>query len=291
MRAGAGERRGILAARTLADSHPALLPWLEPGASVLDVGSGSGTLTAEIARRVDPGLVVGLEINPDLARLADEQHPSSRIPNLVFSVGDIRDVLWEGRFDVVNAARTLQWIPDRGAALARMVRATAPGGRLVVLDVDHARAVWSRPPRDWMRFTSAFLTWRSAQGLDNRVGSHLAGLLRAAGLTEIALARRVVRVRAGEVDFFRGAGAWRMLVESRGPQMVGAGFLGETERVRALEAFTRWMRRRDAIQTTYEVCAMGRRPWPPAGRRLRTTAGRPSRRTWPPRLAARRPRS
>ena len=48
----------IMAPLTLANSHPTLLRVLKPGMSVLDVGCGPGTLTTEIARRVDPAAVV-----------------------------------------------------------------------------------------------------------------------------------------------------------------------------------------------------------------------------------------
>jgi len=250
---------GIMAPRTLANSHPTLLPLLAPGVSVLDVGSGPGALTAEIARRVAPGRVVGLDVNREMARLAAEQHASPLIPNLVFAVGDIRAAEWHGEFDVVNAARTLQWIPDCPTALSRMVRATAPGGRVVAMDADLARVEWSGPPRPWSRFVSAFLEWRAAQGLENTLASRLPELLRKSGLAEVESVPRVTRVRATDADFFRLAGAWRMLAESRGRQMVAAGLLGERERSLALASFTRWMQRPGAAQTTWEACAVGRR--------------------------------
>ena len=58
------EAMDILTARTLANSHPVLARLLEPALSVLDVGCGPGTLTAEIARRVEPGHVVGMDVRP-----------------------------------------------------------------------------------------------------------------------------------------------------------------------------------------------------------------------------------
>ncbi|HYB42157.1 MAG TPA: methyltransferase domain-containing protein [Candidatus Methylomirabilis sp.] len=250
----------ILAPRTLANSHPTLLPLLRPDTSVLDVGCGPGGLTREIARLVDPGHVVGMDANPEMIQAAEEASPPGEIRNLIFYTGDIRESAWDGEFDVVNAARTLQWIPDVGLALRRMARAVAPGGWVVVLDYDHTRAEWNHPPAMWARFHEAFLGWREAAGLDNAIAGHLPALCEAAGLVDVAVTPQVTTVRAGDGDFFRAAGHWRMLVESRGRQMVAAGWLREAEREDALEAFGGWMQEADAVQTLREACVVARRP-------------------------------
>jgi len=254
------EAMGIMTARTLANSHPTLLRLLEPDTSVLDVGCGPGTLTVEIARRVDPGAVVGMDVNPEMIRTAEEASPPGNIPNLIFYTGDIRESTWDGEFDVVNAARTLQWIPDAEVALHRMARAAAPGGRVVVLDFDHTAAHWSDPPKPWTRFYEAFLEWREAGGLDNAIARRLPALCETAGLADMELSPQIMTVRAGDADFFRVAGLWRMVIESRGRQMVAAGRLAETERQDAFDAFTEWMQGPDAVQTVHEACVIAHRP-------------------------------
>lgn len=251
---------GIMAPLTLSSSHPTLLGILEPGMSVLDVGCGPGTLTMEIARRVDPAAVVGMDANPEMISAAEAASPPGTIPNLIFYTGDIRDSDWQGEFDVVNAARTLQWIPDPAVALGRMARAAVSGGLVVVLDVDHTRADWSNPPGAWTRFHRAFLAWRGACLLDNAVACHLPVLCDQAGLVDPVSTSAITTVRAGDNDFFRVAGRWRMLIESRGRQMVTAGHLAETERRDALAAYTEWMRDPSATQTVHETCIVARRP-------------------------------
>ena len=57
---------------------------------MLDVGCGPGTLTEEIARRVAPAPVVGMDVNPEMIAAAEQASPPGEVPNLVFYRGDIR---------------------------------------------------------------------------------------------------------------------------------------------------------------------------------------------------------
>jgi SAM-dependent methyltransferase len=254
------EALGIMAARTLENSHPVLLDLLSLNTSVLDVGCGPGTLTAEIARRVHPAAVVGMDINPDMIRAAEAAHPPGSIPNLVFYCGDVLESHWDGEFDVVNTARMLQWIPDAAAAVRHIARAVAPGGLVVALDFDHTKAEWNGAPEAWTRFYSAFLAWRAGNGLDNAMARRLPSLCEAAGLQSVQWRPQVTTVGSGEADFFRAAGQWRMVVESRGRQMVLAGYITEEERTAAFCAFGDWMMRDNARQTLHEAHIVARRP-------------------------------
>jgi SAM-dependent methyltransferase len=250
----------ILTRRTLANSHPTLLRLLRPGLSVLDVGCGPGTLTREIARLVAPAAVVGMDRSRAMICMAEAAIPPGSMDHLVFYTGDIRRSAWDGEFDVVNAIRTLGWIRDPGRALARMARAAAPGGTVIVRDDDHTRAQWSGAPEAWLRFFRAFLRGREAGGLDSAIARRLPALGEAAGLEDLTLTRHVTVVTSGDADFFRVAGRWRMIAGSRGRQVVAAGHLSESERRDALAAYTEWMRRSDAAHTSLEACLVGRRP-------------------------------
>ena len=254
------EAMGIMTARTLGNSHPALLELLAPGMSVLDVGCGPGTLTAEIARRVAPGAVVGMDLNPEMLAAAEAATGPGALPNLVFYRGDVRASAWRGEFDLVNAARVLQWIPDAAAAVAAMARAARAGGRVVLLDFAHGKAEWSRPPAAWTRFYQAFLEWRGAAGLDNAIADRLPGMCEALGLLDVRVRPQIEAVRAGEPDFYRAAGIWRLVIESRGRQMVAAGHLGEAERRAALEAYTGWMQQPGATQTLHQAAVVATVP-------------------------------
>jgi hypothetical protein len=88
----------------------------------------------------------------------------------------------------------------------------------------------------------------------------LPALGEAASLVDGLVTPQISTVRAGDADFFRAAGLWRMMIESRGREMVVASRLAEVDREDALAAFTEWMRRPGATQTTHEACLVGRRP-------------------------------
>jgi SAM-dependent methyltransferase len=252
----------VLAPRTLADSHPVLAELLRPGLRVLDVGCGPGTLTAEIARRVRPGHVVGMDASAAMIAAAERAHPPAAEPNLVFYRGDLLTSTWSADFDLVSAARVLQWIRDPGTALRALARATRRAGRVVVLEVDHARTVWTGAPAPWRRFHRAFLEWRAASGLENGLARRLPALCREAGLGDVEIQRRAWTVRAGDRAFFRAVGAWRLMAETRGRQVVAASHLEEPERRAALEAFTDWMRGAGASQTLHETTVVASRATP-----------------------------
>ena len=253
------EAAGIMTARTLANSHPTLLDLLTPGMSVLDVGCGPGTLTIEIARRVDPAPVVGMDVNPDMIRAAETASRPGEIPNLVFYTGDIRESTWDAEFSLAAATRVLQWLPDPDAAVAKMAEAVVPGGLVVLRDYDHTVAEWSDEPPEWARFYSAFLGWRAAGGLDNAIAKRLPALADGADLVDAGVTPEITTVCAGDPDFFRTAGMWRMVIESRGRQMVHAGYLTEAERGAALSAYTQWMQEPTAIMTLRETSMICRR--------------------------------
>src|SRR5262245_60653076 len=99
----------ILNARSLTKSHMRLAALLEPGLRVLDIGCGTGSITAGIAQAVAPdGYAIGVDINTTLIEEARRSH--IEISNLSFTVSDVYSIPFLNAFDVVNAARTLQWL-------------------------------------------------------------------------------------------------------------------------------------------------------------------------------------
>jgi SAM-dependent methyltransferase len=114
----------------LLDLADAWLPRDGTGATILDVGAGTGTLTLAAARRWPAADVVGLDPSEgmlDVARRAARSLP--RPPRFVIAPADAIP-LPDASVDVVVSSFVLQLVPDRLAALRDIRRVLRPGGRL-----------------------------------------------------------------------------------------------------------------------------------------------------------------
>ena len=251
--------RQILDRRTLARDHRRLAALVRPGMRVLDVGCGTGAITSGIARVVGPeGVALGIDRDPVLLRLAREQHAD--VAGLRFEERDVFDLDPDPAFDLVTAARVLQWIERPAAAVTRMMAATRPGGRVVLLDYSHADLVWQpEPPPPVRRFYDGFLSWRAANGWDNQLADGLPRLLEDAGLHDVATrVEDEVAVR-GEPGFADALALWRLVMESTGPTMVEAGALSDGELAEALVAHGSWCDGVARVQRMVLRAADGRR--------------------------------
>lgn len=125
--------------RTVENSAAYLEPHLQPGMSVLDIGCGPGTITVDIARRVAPARVVGLDAAPEVIDKARALALDEGIDNVEFVAGDAYDTRFDDSiFDVVHAHQTLQHLADPVAALREMRRVVRTEGVVAARDVDYA---------------------------------------------------------------------------------------------------------------------------------------------------------
>jgi trans-aconitate methyltransferase len=96
----------------------------KPGERILDLGCGTGHLTAKIAEA--GARVVGVDRSPEMVRQAKEIYPALR-----FEVMDAREIAFDGDFDAVFSNATLHWIKEPEQVIARIKRSLRPGGRFV----------------------------------------------------------------------------------------------------------------------------------------------------------------
>src|SRR5512138_865807 len=106
----------ILSRRALERDHRVLAGMLRPGMFVLDVGCGTGAITAGIARAVAPGgCAVGVDRDESLLQIARQEHAG-----LHFENADALSLEFASAFDIVTAARAVQWMADPARAIGRM---------------------------------------------------------------------------------------------------------------------------------------------------------------------------
>jgi SAM-dependent methyltransferase len=227
----------VLNRRTVERDHPRLAARLRPGMAVLDVGCGTGAITAGIARLVGPeGFVLGIDRDESLLAIARSEHGSAA--NLEFQAADVLAFEAPRRFDIAAAARVLQWLAQPGHAIARIAGVLREGGELIALDYNHRANSWDPPPPSaFSRFYGAFLAWREANGWDNAMAEHLPGLFRDAGLQGVESFLDDELVQRGEPAFEPAANIWGHLAATVGPAVVQAGFLTESERIAAAVAW------------------------------------------------------
>ncbi len=239
---------GILSRRTLKAHYPALAAALRPGMAVLDVGCGTGAMTLGMAQAVFPAWVVGIDSNAGL--LAQAQRLAAGQPNLSFQQADLYALPFAGEFEVVVAARVLQWLAEPQRAVRELARALHPGGQLYLLDYHHEQAhLEPPPPPSMLHFRQQYLAWRREAGLFNDAADHLADWLTQAGLSDAESVAQLETVRRGDPDFEQRIQLWGEVAASRGHQVVAAGYLSEVERRQAEEEFYHWTQTQAQSQT------------------------------------------
>ena len=99
---------------------------------VLDVGCGDGKVTAELARALPRGAVVGIDASAEMIRFARKTFPAAEISRLKFQIMDARKIKFARRFDLIFSNAALHWVDDHEKILRGAASALKPGGRLVV---------------------------------------------------------------------------------------------------------------------------------------------------------------
>ncbi|MFB9678863.1 class I SAM-dependent methyltransferase [Streptosporangium vulgare] len=173
--------------RTAENSAAHLLPHLRPGMTLLDVGCGPGTITADLAERIAPGAVTAVEITEEALGLARAEAARRGRSDITFAVADVHALEFpDDTFDVVHAHQVLQHVGDPVRALREMRRVCRPGGIVAVRDSDYSAFAWfpERPELDeWM---DLYQKVARANGGEPDAGRRLLSWAHAAGFTDVS---------------------------------------------------------------------------------------------------------
>jgi ubiquinone/menaquinone biosynthesis C-methylase UbiE len=184
---------------------------VQSGDSVLDVGSGTGAVTAAVVAASPASRIVGIDSAAAYVAFARAHHADDLIR---FEVGDAQQLQFADRsFTRALSLLNLNFIPDPSKALQEMLRVTQPGGSVAAAVWDYGqgmemlRAFWDE----------AVALNREADARDERhmrfsANGELAQFFREQPLQDIASEALTVETRFSSFDDY-----WLPFLEKQGP--------------------------------------------------------------------------
>lgn len=228
--------------RTAENSAAYLLPHLEPGMRVLDVGCGPGTITLDLARAVAPGSVVGIDSSEAPLVEARGEADAREVSNVTFQVADAMALPFpDGTFDVVHAHQVLQHVPDPVGMLREMIRVCQPGGLVAARDADYAAMTWYPEDEGLTAWLELYRRTARASGGEPDAGRRLVAWAHAAGLTAVTASASVWCFATDEDRAWWG-GSWteRAIQSSFATQALEHGLADRRQLERIAAAWRRW---------------------------------------------------
>ncbi len=233
------DANAIFDKRSVEQDYRTLIPVLKPGMSVLDVGCGTGAISRGIARIVgNSGKVIGIDHTSEF--IAKGKVTCREQKNLQLIHADLFEFQTPEKFDLVIAARVLQWLSDPVKALYQMKSFLKPGGQLSVLDYDHEALEWQPlPPDSMLTFYRKWLQWRADAAMNNRIARDLPRYFIEAGLSAVKTFSAVEVYLKGNPNFRDKLGIWSKVARSE--QIQKEGYISERVRLQAIRDYDRWV--------------------------------------------------
>jgi SAM-dependent methyltransferase len=226
------------------------------GARCLDLGCGGGHVSVELARMAGPtGSVVGVDLDAEIIDLARAAAATKGIGNAEFRVGTA-DEIGGGPYDLGYARFLLSHVADPQRVVNTLAAATAPGGTVIVEDVDFTGAFCYPPDDAYTRSVQLYRETVRRRGGDADIGPALPGLLTAAGLADV----RVRVVQPASID--GGPKVMCLLTLERTAAAVSAEGVAAAQEVESVLAGLRALvaDRASLVSTPRIVQAAARRP-------------------------------
>ncbi|MGB3733234.1 class I SAM-dependent methyltransferase [Microbacterium sp.] len=226
--------------RTIANSAAYLEAHLTPGATLLDIGAGPGTITLDFASRV--AHVTAVEVSEDALDLSRRLAAERGVTDIDFAVQDVHALTFpDASFDITHAHQVLQHVGDPVQALREMRRVTKPGGIVAARDADYAGFIWWPLLPELDEWLDLYRRAARANGGEPDAGRRLRGWARAAGLTDItATASTWCYATPEERVWWGGMWADRIVESALARQLTASGMATDADLHRISDAWRAW---------------------------------------------------
>ncbi len=249
------------AKRTAEEAAAFLLPELQPGMRLLDVGCGPGSITRGLAEIVAPGQVIGLDMSSETLDAARRDAAARGLENLRYEIGSVYELAFpDASFDAAYAHQVFQHLREREVALREMLRVLRPGGLIAVRDVDWGTvAYWPRDP--WIdRFIEVHeRTWYQNGG-EPQMGRQLRALFNGAGIADVRITASVwCYATRGETTEWGQSYADRLVSSPMGDRPVEYSYASREDIQAMASALRAWGSHPDALWAFIHIAALGRK--------------------------------
>ena len=246
---------------------PPFVSWagVRDGEDVLDVGSGTGALTAAVAAAAPSSRIIGVDPSAPYVAFARARRPAGHVD---FEVGDGQRLRFADRsFDRTLSLLVLNFIPDPAKAMTEMIRVTRPGGTVAAAVWDYGgdmamlRVFW-----DEAIALKPAMAARDERNMPFCRKAELGALWRANGLEDVSEDGPTIQTRFASFDDY-----WIPFLDRQGPAGAYMATLEAAER----EQLRGKLRRRLLGEGPDRPIALTARAWvvrgrvPSAARRLR----------------------
>lgn len=180
-----GHSAAVLSAharRTAATFTPYILPHLKPNMTILDVGCGPGTISADLAALVPQGRVICFDASETALQAAREVFAERRLSNAEFVRGNVEEIpIPTGSIDLVHAHQVVIHLIDPLRSVKEMRRVLKVGGLLACKDMVVSSMTWYPTLPDMKAWQTALAETMRATGSDPDMGARLKALAMRAG--------------------------------------------------------------------------------------------------------------
>lgn len=159
--------------------NPTAIASIQPGETVVDLGSGAGFDCFLAARRVgDQGQVIGVDMTPDMVSKARANAERGGYANVEFRLGEIEALpVADGTADLILSNCVINLSPDKARVYREAFRVLKPGGRLAISDIVALQPIPPTLKADLAAYTGCVAGAAAPAELE--------AMLTAAGFTEV----------------------------------------------------------------------------------------------------------